>query len=308
MSRAVRDLSGNYLLVVAAALLFGLAAPQWAGIFSPYTTFLLAVIFFLTALKLNLTEVMRYLLDWRMVIETNLLMLLLIPLLVYYLMLLLESELALPFLILAAMPTAMTAPLVTELMGGRQGLALVATITTSLLAPLTVPLVIKFATGAQVQVGFWDMCVSLAKVIFIPFALAGLVKFGWTRVSNKLANISSPLSVILLVFIITAVISRQSGAILDSLTGGKTLYWLAWLFLLFVVLHALGYWAIFWRSVQDKFTISVCLTYMNFVLAIYLADNFFPAAEVAVPVILSVVPWALLLPLSGFVAKRWLKI
>lgn len=304
----VHHLSRSYLLVVVVALFFGLAMPKVVNFLAPHSTFLLAAIFFLTGLKINFQEVMGYVRDWRMVLETNILMLLVIPAVVYYLMSILAPALALPFTILAAMPTAMAAPLIAELTGGRQSLALVATVTTSLLAPLTVPLVIYFLVGAQVQVSFGDIFFSLAKVIFIPLTLAEVVKLSWPSLSSQLNKIGSNLSVILLGLIIAAVAGRQAEEILSFWQGSQTLVWLIWLFVLFGLFHLLGYVVIFWRSAQDRFTISLCLTYMNFLLAVYLADNFFPQPAVVVPVILSVVPWTLFLPLSGFIAKKYLQL
>lgn len=306
MIKAVHSISRAYLLVAILALFFGLTAPGVAGIFSPCTTFFLAIIFFLTALKLDFKEVIKYLRDWRMVAETSFLMLLVIPIAVYFIMVWLEPSLAIPFVILAAMPTAMAAPLVVEFMGGKQSLALVITAVTSLLAPLTVPLIIEFIAGAQIEVSFWSMFINLAKVIFIPFILAEIFKNLWRSMTGIIIKKSSHLSVILLGLIIASVASRQAGSILSALTGGQALSWLIWLVGLFLTLHIFGYISVFWKSRQDKFTISVCLTYMNFLLAIYLVDNFFSHMEVELPVILSVVPWALMLPLSGLVSKRLL--
>ncbi len=304
MSAVIHNLSRSYLLVAIAALVFGLLAPSVAGIFSSLTTLFLAVIFFLTALKLDFKEVINYLRDWRMVAEVNALMLLIIPIVVFYVMRWLEPSLAMPFVILAAMPTAMTAPLIVDFMGGRQSLALVITATTSLFAPFTIPLVIQFVAGAQITVSFLDMFFTLAKVIFIPFILAELVKYLWPQISKIIIKSSSYVSVILLGLIIAAVTSRQADTIIASAAGGQALSWLVWLVAFFLLLHVLGYVVIFWRSVQDRFTISVCLTYMNFLLAIYLVDNFFPQLAVELPVILSVVPWALLLPLSGLISRK----
>ncbi len=308
MAQAVKRLGQSYLLVALAALLFGLLTPKLASLFLPYTTIFLGVIFFLTALKINLKEIILYLRDWRMVVETNFLMLIVIPVMVYYLLRFFVSELALPFFILAAMPTAMAAPLIAELMGGRQSLALLATATTSLLAPLTVPFLIKFFAGAQVQVSFIDMFLSLTKVIFIPFILAEILKYTWPRASMHITKISPLLSVTLLGLIIAAVSSRQAEAILKSFSDPHTLTVLVSLFILFAFFHWLGYTAIFWRSSKDRFTISICLTYMNFLLAIYLVDNFFPEPAITLPIILSVVPWTIFLPVSGLIAKKWLKV
>jgi predicted Na+-dependent transporter len=65
--------------------------------------------------------------------------------------------------------------------------------------------------------------------------------------------------------------------------------------LLFLVYMAVGYVSVFWRDRADRITVSICLTFMNFTLAIFLAGQYFPEPNVLVPVILSVLPWSLLL-------------
>ena len=45
----------------------------------------------------------------------------------------------------------------------------------------------------------------------------------------------------------------------------------------------------------NRVTITICLTYLNFTLAIYLAGKFFNDPKIVVPVVLSVLPWSLLI-------------
>ncbi len=300
----------TYFFITLLALLLGLVFPELAAQLDPYSAWLLGGIFFFSALAISLKDIQYYARDRAMLVMVVILMLVVFPVLVYYLTAALYEPLALPFLLLAAMPSGMTAPLLAEVAGGRQSLALVLTVATSLLAPLSVPFLIKLLAGTAVTVSFWGMFSTLALVIFTPFLLARAAK-SWlgSGVIRRLNSFGRPGSLALLGLLLAGIVGEQSGAILETLSISKVLVYLAALTGVFLLLHLLGYWAVFWRSARERVTVSVCLTYMNFTLAIYLADRFFAEPTVVVPVILSIVPWVLLLTPFCLTVKalQWLE-
>jgi len=293
----------SYIFVLLASLLIGIIFADYTVVLSNYSTIFLGIIFFFSALKIDLKEVIGYFKDKKMLLVTNAFMLFILPIAVYYLTLVVYPDVAIAFLVLAAMPSGMTAPLLSEICGGRQSLALILTITTSLLAPFTVPLVIKLVAGASVEVSALAMFWSLAKVIFIPFILANFIKYFFQSKIKATYYTFKPISIILLGLLIMGIVAKQADAILNGLRGQFLIYILL-LFIFFIVLHAIGYFAVFWRDKKDRVTITVCLTYMNFTLAIYLAGQFFDEPNITVPVILSVLPWSLLIiPFKYFIKK-----
>ncbi len=285
----------SYLSVVILALFLGILFSQEVLFLAEYSTIVLGAIFFLSALKINIREVADSLTDKKMLIVVNVFMLILFPVLIYYGTLALVPSLAIAFLLLAAMPVGMTAPLLSEIVGGKQSLALVLTVSTSLLAPITVPFVMNMLAGATVSIDFFDMFFSLAKVIFIPFILANILKLFWRKKINKVTVHFKSISVLLLGVLIMSIVAKQADVIIEGLYGGSALVDLGLLFILFIVFHIFGYFTIFWREKSDRITTTVCLTYMNFTLAIYLADKFFQEPAIVIPVVLSVIPWAILL-------------
>ena len=173
----IRGIIESHYIIIGLAFFVGLLYPDnilWA---SPYTTFILAVIFFLSALKIDLKKVLRQLNDKTTLLIINIFLLFLLPAIVYYTFGLFYPSLVVAFLILAAMPIGMTTPLLTEIAGGRQSLALVLTVTTSLLAPLTAPFVIKFLAGTSIEVDVLGMFTLLAMVIYLPFIIAQFFKY-----------------------------------------------------------------------------------------------------------------------------------
>jgi BASS family bile acid:Na+ symporter len=308
LQKIFQKLSDSYFVIVIFSLLVGVIFSEQAIALAPHVTIFLGIIFFLSSLKIEMRDIFAYLNDKRMLFVVNVFMLLVLPALVYYATLSLFPLLAIAFLILAAMPSGMTTPLLSELSGGKQNLALVFTVSTSLLAPVTVPLMIKLLAGTAVAVSFSSMFISLAKVIFIPFILAQIIKRFTEKGIEKVKFIFKPTSVILLALLIIGIVAKQADSIIEGLRGGESLIYLALLFALFVVFHIVGYFTAFWREREDRITITVCITYMNFTLAIYLVDQFFTEPNIIVPVILSVIPWALLLMPFKWITRRTLLI
>lgn len=297
----IHRITESHYIIIGLAFIFGLLLPNsiiWA---SDYTTFILAAIFFLSALKIDLKKVLGQLDDKLTLLIINVFMLFVLPVLVYYVFGLFFPSVAVAFLILAAMPIGMTTPLLTEISGGRQSLALVLTVTTSLLAPITVPFIIKLLAGASVEVDFMGMFVLLASVIYIPFFVAQISKNFWQEKIDNVSKSFKSISVLLLGTLIAIIVAKQSEVIISNFNY----FYIALLFLFFIILHFVGYYMIPWRDKRDKLTISVCVTYMNFTLAIELANNFFVEPNIILPIILSVIPWVVIfIPFKIIIDKK----
>src|SRR3989339_270111 len=300
----LRNILESYYAIPFIALLSALMWPDQLAPIAPHGALLISIIFFLSALKIDMTKVMHQFEDKTLLIMETVLMLVVYPAVVYFLALEFIPHLALPLLILAAMPAGMTSPFLTELAGGRQSLALVVTVLTSLLAPLSIPLMIKLLAGESVSVDYLSMMLSLAKVIIIPFALAQIVKRYATPLILRTHVWYRSISVLLLGILIAGIVAKQAYAIMDGMTTGSTWWTLLIVTICFIGFHFLGYLAPFWRDKRDRITSAVCLSYMNFTLAVYLADKFFPDPSVVVPIVITVIPWALMFVPFRFIVQK----
>jgi len=295
----------SYLFVATVAIILGFFLPNIFQKFSGYTTIFLGIIFFLSSLKIDISNLKAEIRDWKAVFLVCAFILFITPAVVYFLTLQLYPSLAIAFLLLSAMPAGMTSPLLSEFVGGRQSLALVLTIFTSLLAPFTVPFMVNVLAGESVTVDFFEMFKLLSLVIYIPFLLAQLVKFVSREAIEKASPYFKTTSVILLGFLVASVVAKQSNFIFEKINiGGDLFQYLIGLIILFIVLHIMGYFLVFWKSVEDRITITICVTYMNFTLAIEIANKFFPEPNVLLPVVLSVLPWALFLTPFQMILRR----
>ncbi len=303
VTRLFLTLLESYLFIVLAALMAGLFFADTFVALNPYTTLFLQIIFLLTSLKLDLKEVMKEAKDIKMVVLSTLFMLLILPAITFIIANQISPSLAIPLMLLAAMPSGMTSPLLAEVVGGKQSLALVLTITTSLLAPFTIPLVINVFAGTAVTVSAMTMFTSLFTVIVIPFAIAQIIRHFWHRQLKITFFTFKPISLLLLGLLIAGAVAKQSSIIFQSI-GPAMLIQIVVLFIFVALLLIAGYHVSFWRNCSDRLTIAVCLTFLNFTLAIYLANAFFSDPNVLTMSVLIIFPWALmLLPFKYIVRK-----
>jgi predicted Na+-dependent transporter len=302
--KRIGQLLESYVLIVFVSLFIGLVFSHQVAFLSEYGQAILAAICFLSALKLDLASIEASLKDVKALVIANTLMLILFPVGVYYLCQLVLPQFAIAFMLLAAMPTGMTSPLLSEVTGGRQGLALVLTASTSLLAPFTIPFVLHWLLGSTIAVNFGSMIWSLAKVMILPIVLAMVIRPLLIKPIKASLYAFKPVSLVLLGILITGIVAKQGDAIMDALHNGIFLWSLVLLCLLFIVFHLIGYFITPWKDRADRITMSICLTYMNFTLAIFIVGQYFEDPNIVIPVILSTIPWSLMVIPFSWAVKR----
>ena len=160
--------------------------------------------------------------------------------------------------------------------------------------------------GASVQVDALGMFTTLALVIFLPFAVAMIVKALLPKFIAKVSPKTKPFSTVLLGLLIAGAVAPHGDQIISFARTdilGFLLIILA-LFVFFAVLHLFGFYAAWWKKRHDRQTVAICLTYMNFTLAIFLAGKYFPDTNIVLALVLSIIPWATLLPVWKKVSAK----
>lgn len=294
MTSLIIKIINSYFLVLALALIAGVIFSKTLSVFSPLTSLILGAIFFLSALKIDFKEIKNHFKNKTLLLVITIINLIVLPIIIYYLSNLVFSSLAVALLLLSAMPSGMTAPLLSEIANGRQSLALVLTVLSSLLAPLTIPLIIQTTIGKDISIDFWAMFFTLISVIIIPFILAQIVKNLFKNQIKKYFNFIKPLSILLLGFLIAIIVGKQALFVMEELITGTYIFHLIVMFFFFIIINLLSYLLFFWKNKEERISIAVCFTYINFTLAIYLADKFFKDPQIIIPVVLSMIPWLLI--------------
>lgn len=293
-----RDASVSVLLLALAG---GLLLPNLFGPFHVYSALLLQAIFFLTSLRIDFRGVWQEFRSWKTLFWITLWMLVFLPLGVFLLVKPFFPILALPLLLLAAMPVGMTTPLLTQLLQLNTSLALALTLLTSLLAPFTVPLLVSILVGSEQRIIEIDhLFITLVQVIVVPFTLAQCARWIIPRWVGVTRNWHKPVSLFCVGLLIAAIAGRYHEALHARISVEYGLGLIV-MSLFFLMVHFIGYWIVWWRSQEDRLTITFSLVYMNFTLAIFIAEKFFGDPTIIFYTILSILPWNI----GMFIFQRW---
>lgn len=293
----------HQITAVFFAILAGLAFPDLFRPLSQASTPILFAIFFVASLRIDPKELFGYAKDVRLVGLGNALKLIALPLAMWLPAALFAPDWALAFLIAGAMPTGLTVALIADLFGGRVPLAMLVSVTTSLLSPFTVPLIFQWTIGASVPIPMGRIFISLLTTIVAPFMLAMLVRRGREAAIGAKETLWRGLSVILFVIL-------MAGIVASARTGQSlTLHWID-LGLVITTTILLGgmawlaYAASAWRTPAERITLGLCMVYLNNSLALYVANTFFRDAGAVRPLLVILATINAYVPFVKWLAKR----
>jgi bile acid:Na+ symporter, BASS family len=287
MKKLLDFLTRYQIALILTMLALGFIFPNAFKAFNPYNTPLLQIIMFTTGLRLDFNEVFREMKDWRTMLLTNAMKLAIIPFLISIPLALFAPQWLLPFVIIGTMPTGLTAPPLVAILNGQTSLALVAAATTSALAPFTIPLILKALVGHDVHMDTVGMMWQIAQAVLLPLILAGIIQRLIGRARIEIA--ASPIRAVGLAAFALVVASITSASAIAAARGGQSVSSIGMDGLVIATLM-LFFWIgvswlasafLSWRSPKDRATITFCLIYMNYTLAIWVGDTFFRAADIA---------------------------
>ncbi len=288
---------------LALALMAGLMVPSWFVSYHSWTSGLLQFIFFVSGLRIDLRSVISELRDRKLFAVVVSLRLVLFPMLVSVVATWFFPSLLAPLVLLAAMPAGMTSPLFVDMIRGNVPLALLLTIGTSLLSVVTLPIVLGSLNDEAVIYDLWRTFQSLFFVMVVPLAMAQFIRLsalGQDIVLRSVGVLRTG-SVFALWLLIAVIASKHSESIRQVFSGSEAVRDFFIMSVLLAVFHWLSYALCFWRSKKDRITVVLSLSYMNFTLAIFLAETFFRDPAMILVVILSMLPWNM-----GLLIFQWL--
>jgi len=288
-------------MVVLLGIVAGIMFPQTFRPLAPYGTYMLILIFFCSSLRLDVNEIVSYAKDWKMLTVSNSFMLIFLPLLLWLPPAIFAPDWAMAFLIMGAMPTGMTIALIADLFGGKTSLALVITATTSLLAPITIPLVFWLVVGHAVPVPVASMFVSLFITIVLPFVAATLLQRKapkYVRAHDWWWREISILAFGILIAAIVANTTAQEPIILTVRDVGLVIVMLIYT----AGLTVLAYFMAWWRSNAEKATLALCMVYLNNTLALFIANKYFPGGHLMAQLVILLLVINVLLPPFRWIA------
>ncbi|MDX2248386.1 MAG: bile acid:sodium symporter [Bacteroidia bacterium] len=286
--RIIAAIVKYFWVVMLAGLVTGLVWPVYSSSLMPLLEPALILLLFLVFLKTDFIEILRGISNYRLMAFIAVMFLVVVPVGVFYIVKPFDSQLALGLLLLTAMPAGTATPALTDLMKGNVGLSMSVAIITSLLAPITVPLLMWICGGTNIDIDPIGLFRKLGFLVCFPLLLAEVVK----RISPTLVTRTKPwyslVNVIIFGVFVYATIGSQQAVILKNpldLVGQVVI-----LYGLFFFLHLVGYFMGWKLEPKDRLTLTISRAYMNNGMAIVLAARFFDP-EILILMILSEFPW-----------------
>ncbi len=297
-----RRLDDLPFLGLVVALAAGLVFPDWFRSAHGLTTLFLQSIFFISGLRIDLSSLLSELKDAKLLLAVGFLRLIAFPLFVAGLSRVFFPDLLAPLVLLSAMPAGMTSPLFVDMIRGNVPLSLFVTAGTSIFSVATLPMVLSLLSSSEMTFESGMIFRTLLFTMLLPLFAAQIVRlfpFG-RRLIHTSQGLSRTTSVVLLWLLIATIASKHSAGILAGLMSGISLKAILLLSGFFLLFHIACYWATFWRNKKDRLTVTLSLSYMNFTLAIFLAETFFRDPVLVMVVILSMLPWN-----AGLLLFQW---
>ena len=285
-----------------AGLLLGLIIPVYNDSLMLLLKPFLMVMLFLVFLKTDVSQILKEIRNYRQITYLALSFMIVIPLLFFFAIKIFDHKLAIGILLLTSMPPAVASPALTDIVKGNTALSTSIVIITTIIAPLTVPLLFWLVQFEDLSINPWWLLKDIAMIIIIPLLASQVLKKFSSQIIVKKAHILTSANIILLSLMVYIAMGSQRGVILRDFTG---ILWHTFiLYVVFIVLHFIGYFMGFKEDNKGKIAITIASAYKNNGMAIVLATLYFEPS-ILVLMVLSELPWnTLLIPYNRFIQHQ----
>ena len=280
---------------MAAAIIF----PDFGSLFQALPVYCLMANFFLSYLSIELTDVWKALQGHsRQILTFTVMKLIILPVVLFYIFYYIAPAYALSALLLTGISTGVVAPFISNMVRSNSSLVLVVVVITSMLAPFTLPLLIKIVAARQVEISFFSMLRMLALVIFVPIIAVEALRRLTPRLLAPLIKMQFPISLLLFAIINLGVFYRYAPffkkepkiIILASLVA-------AGLAVIYCIIGIFFFWK---SSLENQLAGAVMLGNLNNVLVIVFSSEFFGPIEPMVAAMYMIPFFVIIIPLRYY--------
>ncbi len=284
------------LLVIFSSMLAGILFPRSGTVFQPYLQQFLMVFVFLSFLPIRLDDIWTLLKDSpRMFSAFVVFKILILPLAIYALFLAVAPTYAASALLLSAISTGVTAPFISNLLGGNSALVMMMVVVTSPLIPFTLPALVALLLARYVDISFAEMFRMLALVVFVPVITVEILRRTAPRLLDGIMTIRYPLSLALFALLNLGVFSRYSDFFFQepmAIFGASIVATV-----LGIIYSFLGVLFFLKKPMPDRIAGAVSMMNVNNVLVIVFASRFFGPLEPTVAAMYILPYFFLIIPL-----------
>ena len=290
------------LLVIFGSILVGVLLPCIGAPFQPFVLYLMMLLLFLSFLTIKMDTIYLTLknavgtIALLAVVKT-----IVLPTGVYFLFKAMCPSYALAALLLSGISTGVVAPFISNVVKANSPLVLVMVVITSLLAPFTLPAIIKILLARSVDIPLLAMIRTLCLVVFVPIFAVETLRRVKPSVIGGIMKRQFPLSLGIISIINLGVFSQYADFFYQRpatiLTALLVAVVLSGIYLLAGILFLLP------GSIENQMAGAISFGNMNNVLIIVFASQFFGPLEPTVAAMYQFPFFGLILPLKLY--RSW---
>ena len=165
-----------FWVVFLAAIALGLGLPDYFSSWYNLLTPVIIVVMYLGALDIEYHKLNSLLQYWKHIVWYYLIMMIVLPIVLYYGLSRFSLDIAVGFYLLAAAPAGIVAIAFTRMMGGNALLALCLAVITTLTLPFLLPLMTKYIIGNAIALDSRAMFIDLLLFCILPIVAGYLTQ------------------------------------------------------------------------------------------------------------------------------------
>lgn len=279
LQRIASGITGHLSLILVGAMAVGLLWQELAAVVQPTMRYGLMLVIYIGFLTVDLGRLGEELKSWRYHLYLLVLLQLAIPALIYVALRAVTSPLpnahawSLGMLLVLAVPAGAITPSLCLMFRAKFERSLLILITTSMAVPLTLPLLLRAASGGHMQLPLEPIESFLTLIVVVPAIAAVLTR----RFAPRVVRVVEPRIALLSVLCLAVIIIGSVAGLRVHLTAnlGILAEMLCISSVAFLAAYALGWFAGAKNEWPDRMTVAVAATWTNVGLAIVLANEFF---------------------------------
>ena len=261
------------IVAIFGSMAAGILLPAAGRLIEPYMLLWLGALLFLNLLRLNSSDLIEVFKTPRQLVVLSIIKLVVLPVGMYALAYVVYEPFALPILLLSGISTGLGAPFVVNVIGGQLPLVIGMIIITSIAVPFVLPSVVYAFAHTQFEIPLLYMIFLLSIALFTPLAAGWLTKKFFPAGSRFADNNSFPLSLLFIVLINWGIFAKFADFFYSEQTF--LLQTITTAFLCYAAYCLVGYVGMMGNSRQEKRAGLIAMSYVNNVLVVVFAFQFF---------------------------------
>jgi bile acid:Na+ symporter, BASS family len=303
MSSSFRFKDLALVFVILASMTVGIVFPRFGELFQDLPIYCMMCVFFLSYLSIELNMV------WRMlkthtgrILGFTFLKSILMPILIYYAFLAIAPDYALSALLLTGVSTGVAAPFVSNMVKGNSSFVLVIVVTTSFLAPITLPFLIDIITVKKLEISLLGVMRMLAMVIFVPTLAVEVLRRFTPGLLQHARRWHFSLSLVLFAIMNLGIFWRYSPLLRNDpgmiVSASLVAMILSAVYCIFGILFFSN------QSLENQMAGAVMMSNINNVLIVVLSANFFGPLESIVATMYMIPFFGIVIPLRYYYNRK----